>query len=105
VYIPYLKGVWEKFKHIGNHYNIRKIFKTKQTLRCSFLNARPERVPQQTAQCVYSSPCECGRSYIGETGRLLAVRLREYRQSQRGSCRKIKSSPTYLWRGSQSRME
>jgi hypothetical protein len=35
------------------------------------------RDPQQTAQCVYSIPCECGRSYIGETGRPLTVRLRE----------------------------
>jgi hypothetical protein len=27
------------------------------------------------AQCVYSITCECVRSYIGEAGRLLAVRL------------------------------
>jgi hypothetical protein len=31
-----------------------------------------------TVQHVYSIPRECGRSYIGETGRPLAVRLREY---------------------------
>jgi hypothetical protein len=31
------------------------------------------------AQCIYSIPCECGRSYIGDTGSLLAVRLREHR--------------------------
>jgi predicted GIY-YIG superfamily endonuclease len=35
--------------------------------------------PQQIAQCIYSIPCECGRSYIGETGRPLGVRLREHR--------------------------
>jgi hypothetical protein len=23
----------------------------------------PERDPQQTAQCIYSIPCKCGRSY------------------------------------------
>jgi hypothetical protein len=33
VYIPHVKGVSEKFKHVGNHYNIRTIFKTKHTLR------------------------------------------------------------------------
>jgi hypothetical protein len=33
------------------------------------------------AQCVYSIPCECGRSYIGEKGRPLAVRLREHRHN------------------------
>jgi hypothetical protein len=72
---PYVKIVSEKFKRIGNRYNIRTIFKTKHKFRSSVMNIRPERDTQQTAQCVYSIPCECGRSYIGETGRPLAVRL------------------------------
>jgi hypothetical protein len=38
------------------------------------MKTRLERDPQQMAQCVYSIPCECGRSCIGETGRPLAVR-------------------------------
>jgi predicted GIY-YIG superfamily endonuclease len=42
------------------------------------MKTRPDRDPLQTAQCVYSIPCECGRSYIGETGRPLAARLREH---------------------------
>jgi hypothetical protein len=33
------------------------------------------------AQCVYSIHCECGRSYIGETGSHLAVQLRELRHN------------------------
>jgi predicted GIY-YIG superfamily endonuclease len=45
------------------------------------MKTRPERDSQQTAQCVYSIPCECGRSYIGETARPLAVRLREHKQN------------------------
>jgi hypothetical protein len=32
-------------------------------------------------QCVNSIPCECGRSYISETGRPLAVRLPEHRHN------------------------
>jgi hypothetical protein len=71
-----VKGVSEKFKHIVNRYNIRTIFKTKQTLRSSLMKSRLERDRQQRAQCIYSIPCECGRSCIGETGRLIAVRLR-----------------------------
>jgi hypothetical protein len=81
VYIPYVKGVSEQFKLIGNRYNIRMIFKTERTLRNTLMKTRPERDPEQTAQCIYSIPCECGRSYIGETGRPLAVRLREHRHS------------------------
>jgi predicted GIY-YIG superfamily endonuclease len=45
------------------------------------MKPRPERDPQQTAQCIYSILCECGRSYTGETGRPLAVRLRKHKHS------------------------
>jgi hypothetical protein len=81
VYIPYVKGVSEKFKRIGNRYNIRMIFRTNYTLRSSLMRNRPERDQQQTTQCVYIIPCECGRRYIGETGRILSVRLREHRHN------------------------
>jgi hypothetical protein len=67
VYIAYVKGVSEKFKRIGNPYNIRTIIKTKHTHRSSLMKTRPERDLLQTAQCIYNIPCECGISYIGET--------------------------------------
>jgi predicted GIY-YIG superfamily endonuclease len=55
------------------------------------MKTRPERDPKQTAQCTYSIPCECGRSYIGETGRHIAVRLREHRHNiQQGLLEKSK---------------
>jgi hypothetical protein len=38
----------------------------------------PERDPQQGTYCVCSTPCECGRSYIGETARSLAMKLHEH---------------------------
>jgi hypothetical protein len=67
VYIPYMKDSPEISKLIGNRYDIRPIFKTKQSLRSSLMKTRPEVDPQQTAQCVFSIPSECGGSYIGET--------------------------------------
>jgi hypothetical protein len=55
------------------------------------METRPERNPQQTAQWIYSSPCECGRSNIGETGRPLAMQLREHRHNlQQGLLEKSK---------------
>jgi hypothetical protein len=45
------------------------------------MKTRPERDRQQAAQCIYNILCECGRSCIGETGRHLAVRLREHRHN------------------------
>lgn len=41
----------------------------------------PQRDPQQTARCVCSFPRECGRSYVEETGRLLAELLCKYRHN------------------------
>jgi hypothetical protein len=54
------------------------------------MKTRPERDPQETAQCVYSIPCESGRSYIGETRRPLAVRLCEHRHNLKGLLEKSK---------------
>jgi hypothetical protein len=48
------------------------------------MTTRPERDLQCTAQCIYSVPCECGTSYIGEIGRPLAVWLCERNSLQRG---------------------
>jgi hypothetical protein len=72
-YIPYMKGVSKKFKHIGNQYNIAMTFKTKHTLVGSLMKTWLERDPQQIAQCAYSIPCECGKRYIGKTDRPLAM--------------------------------
>jgi predicted GIY-YIG superfamily endonuclease len=58
------------------------MIKTKHTLKSSLIKTRWERDPQQTTLCVYSIPCECGRSYIGETCRSLAVRLHEHRHKE-----------------------
>jgi predicted GIY-YIG superfamily endonuclease len=66
-------GISEKFRHTGNHFNVRTIFKTKHTLCGSAGDA------QQTKQCVYSIPCERGRCYISQTSRPLKVRIKEHR--------------------------
>jgi hypothetical protein len=83
VVIPYVKGISDKFKWIGNRYNIRTIFKTKHTLRNTLMRTRPMSDPQLTAHCIYNIPCECGRSYVGETGRPLSIRIGEHKLNLR----------------------
>jgi hypothetical protein len=83
VYITFVMGVSEKFKHIVNLYNIRTVFKTKHTLRSSLIKTRSKTDPQQMAQCLCSIPCECGRSCVSKTGRPLAMWLHEHRHSLR----------------------
>jgi len=81
--IPYIRGDSEPFKRIAKKCNIRNIFKKRYAMRHSLIRTRPIRAPQQTANCVWSIPCESGRSYIGQTGRPWEVRIREHRQNWR----------------------
>jgi hypothetical protein len=69
VITPYVRGTSEKFRRIGNCFNVRTIFKTKHTLRGTSMKTGPVRDAQQTKQCVYNIPCDCERCYIGETSR------------------------------------
>jgi hypothetical protein len=52
MHIPYMKGVSEQFKCIGNRYNIRTIFKTKHFLRSWLMKTRLGRDSQQRALCL-----------------------------------------------------
>jgi hypothetical protein len=79
VIIPYVKGISEKFRRIRNRFIVRTIFKTKHTLRGTLMKTGPLSDAQQTKQCVYSIPCDCGRCYIGETGIPLEVRIKEHK--------------------------
>jgi hypothetical protein len=79
VIISYFKGISEKFRRIGNRFNARPIFKPKHKLRRILKKTGPVRDAQQTKQCVYSIPCYCGRCYIGETRRLVEVRIKEHK--------------------------
>jgi hypothetical protein len=78
VIIPYVKGISKKFRSIGNRFNLRTVFKTKHTLHGTLMKTRPVRDAQETMQCVYSIPFDCGRCYIGEISRPLEVRIKEH---------------------------
>lgn len=76
--IPYIRGFSEKFKRISNRYNIKTVFKTWHSLRNSLMRTRPIGSTQETANCICNIHYECDRSYIKETGRQRAARLREH---------------------------
>jgi hypothetical protein len=74
VVIPYAKGTSEKFRRIGNRFNLRTIINNKHTLRGTLMKS-----VQQNKQCVYSIPCDCGRCYSGEISRPLEVRIKDHK--------------------------
>ena len=81
VSLPYNRGLSEKLRRICGRYNIRVVFRSTTTLRRSLTKIRPTTTKEQTKNCIYDIPCSCGRSYKGETGRPLAVRLEEHRKA------------------------
>jgi hypothetical protein len=79
VIVPYVKGTSEKFRRAGNRFYVRTIFKTKHALPGTLTKTGPVRDAQQRKQCVYNILCDCGRSYIRETGRPLEVGINEHK--------------------------
>ena len=79
VCIPYIKGLSEKIRRIGQHYNIRTVFSSSNSLRSQLTKTKPEG-QKDKKNCIYEIPCECGKSYIGETMRPLEVRVKEHQK-------------------------
>lgn len=78
--IPYVRGLSEKIRRIGNDYNVRTAIRTTNTIRSMLTKTKPDNENQRTKNCIYKVPCECGKSYIGETGRPLQVRIKEHKK-------------------------
>ena len=63
--------------------NIRPVFKSSRTLR-SLLTKVKKRIPQERVKgVIYRVQCECGSTYVGETGRTLETRLKEHKRAVR----------------------
>jgi hypothetical protein len=76
VYIPYVKSVSGKLKHIENHYDMSAIFKMKHNFTFLLMKTVPKIDPQQAVLCVYSILCQCDKLNY-ETDRTPAVRFCE----------------------------
>ena len=76
--LPYIKGVSEVLRRCLQHEGIRTVFKSDTILRSHLV--RPKDALESTKQngVVYKIPCECGKVYIGETGRSMRERINEH---------------------------
>ena len=80
IVLPYIPRLSEKIKRIGNKYNIRVVFNSKETIKSKLVNFKPKS-KKSPKEIIYNIPCECGKSYIGETGRTVEIRLKEHQAS------------------------
>ena len=76
--LPYIKGVSEVLRRCLQQQGVRTVFKSDTTLRSHLV--RPKDILEPTKQdgVVYKIPCECGKVYIGETGRAMQDRIKEH---------------------------
>ena len=76
--LPYIRGVSENIECICFPLGVKVISKSQDTLIHS-LKVKATR-PEKKRRVVYEVPCrDCNSVYVGETGRSLEIRLKEYK--------------------------
>ena len=76
--IPYVKGTSERIGRILAPHQIRLGYSSKPTLRDKLVKAK-DVIPKTLQKgVVYKTSCECGATYVGETGRPKSTRLKEH---------------------------
>ena len=82
--LPYLKGPSEAIRRVLEPLNIRTFFRPTRTLRQILCHPKDPVPDHQQAGVVYKIPCsDCSKSYIGQTGRTLAQRVKEHQRAVR----------------------
>ena len=76
--LPYMKGVSEVLRRCLQHEGIRTVFKSDTILRSHLVRPKGALEPTKQNGVVYKIPCECGKVYIGETGRSMRERINEH---------------------------
>ena len=75
--LPYVQGVPEPLHRCLEQQGIRTVFKSDTALRSHLLRPMDTVDPAKKDGLVYRIPCDCGKVYIGETGRPTQERTTE----------------------------
>ena len=81
--LPYVKGLSEAFRRCLQQQGIRTVFRSDTTLRSHLARPKDTVDPAKQDGVVYKIPCECGKVYIGETGRSMHERIKEHDRDMR----------------------
>ncbi|XP_062518280.1 uncharacterized protein LOC134193468 [Corticium candelabrum] len=87
IVLPYISGLSEDIRRICKGYNIRVSFKSGRNLRNMLCKVKHPIPKEHQSHLIYQIPCACGKTYIGETKRRLATRLKEHKEL----CRKMEN--------------
>jgi len=84
--LPYVQGVSESLRRCLEQQGIHTVFKSDTTLRSHLVRPKDIINPAKQDGVVYRIPCECGKVYIGETGRSMQERIEEHDRDIRLAC-------------------
>ena len=81
--LPYVKGLSQQLRRCLQQQGVRAVFKSETTLRSQLVRPKDAVDPAKQDGVVYKIPCECGKVYIGQTGRLMQDRIKEHNRDIR----------------------
>ena len=81
MFLPFEKGISEAISRMSKRFNVKVIHTKSRSLNSLVKPARKNEKEKETEQgVVYKVKCkDCGKLYIGETGRMLKLRLKEHK--------------------------
>jgi predicted GIY-YIG superfamily endonuclease len=75
--IPYIGGVSECIARILRKHDVVTRFNCVTKIQ-NIVPGPKDHIPQELCEGVYTVPCSCGKSYVGETCRGMATRMKEH---------------------------
>uniref|UniRef100_A0A5S6QS56 Reverse transcriptase domain-containing protein n=1 Tax=Trichuris muris TaxID=70415 RepID=A0A5S6QS56_TRIMR len=75
---PYLTGLGEKLIRLGKSFNFKIFFKSAPNMRTILRNDKSTIPLEEKPGVVYAVNCDCGATYIGETGNSINHRFMEH---------------------------
>jgi predicted GIY-YIG superfamily endonuclease len=84
VSIPYYKGLSERIRKLSRNFGLEIVFRGTTKLRGLVASKAPLHLEHKTKGVVYAIPCNCGKIYVGQTGRpFWSTRIKEHQANIR----------------------
>ena len=98
VVIPYIRGLSEALYRVFSDADIKVVHRPYTTLRQVLCHPKDPTLPAEKSSVVYCIPCStCNDVYIGQTGRLLATRLKEHRAAVKFAKTDVSAVAEHIW--------
>jgi hypothetical protein len=94
--IPYIAGTSEKIARILRKYDVATRFNCVAKIR-NVVPGPKDQIPHELYEGVYEIPCSCGKSYVGETCRGMATRIKEHARAMKQKQFDLSAIAEHAW--------